>query len=205
MSGLPHDVYADQRARICIAICVAGRCFVRYPNLLIRRWLLFVMVPVTWMAGPAFPVNSVYEAPDAFVSRHFDGTPPKPAMLYPDAALKKEIKSILGHNYRKFRIRYWLQDTRSVWILEEIGKERPITTGFVINSNGIEQAKVLIFRESRGWEVKYDWFSDQFTGATLVSSYKLDRDIDNITGATLSVRAITKLARMALLLHKAVT
>ena len=160
---------------------------------------------VAAVPAPVFSANSVYEAPDAFVSRHFDGAPPKPSVLYPDAGLKQKIKGILGHRYAKFRIRYWLQSDRSVWILEEIGKERPITSGFVINANSIEEVKVLIFRESRGWEVKYDSFADQFTGAELTRSFMLSRDIDNITGATLSVRAVTRLARLALLLHRVVT
>ena len=62
--------------------------------------------------------------------------------------------------------------------------------------------KVLIFRESRGWEVRYPFFTDQFKGATLVTDNNLDRKIDGITGATLSVNALTKLGRIALLLHK---
>ena len=66
----------------------------------------------------------------------------------------------------------------------------------------ILEVKVLIFRESRGWEVKYPFFTDQFKGATLVSDNNLDRKIDGITGATLSVNALTKLGRIALLLHK---
>ncbi len=160
---------------------------------------------IFWVSAPIAPADSIYEVPDAFVSRQFNGSPPNPSMLYPDAALKQKIKDILGHRYGKFRIRYWLKDARSVWILEEIGKERPITSGFVINSNSIEEVKVLIFRESRGWEVKYDSFSNQFTGVQLTRSFDLDHNIDNVTGATLSVRAVTKLARLALLLHQVVT
>ncbi|MCP4949490.1 MAG: FMN-binding protein [Aestuariibacter sp.] len=37
--------------------------------------------------------------------------------------------------------------------------------------------------------------------SVLNSRFKLDRQIDGITGATLSVRAVTRLARMALYLH----
>lgn len=153
----------------------------------------------------AFAAAGVYEAPEAFIGRHFDGAPPKPSVLYPDAELKKQIKSVLGHRYAKFRIRYWRKDARSVWVLEEIGKERPITTGFAVQADTLAEVKVLIFRESRGWEVRYDTFADQFTNAKLTADMRLDRDIDNITGATLSVRAVTKLARLALLFHKVVT
>ena len=62
--------------------------------------------------------------------------------------------------------------------------------------------RVLIYRESRGWEVKYPAFTDQFRGARLTSDGKLDQSIDGISGATLSVHALTRLARLALLLDQ---
>ena len=55
-------------------------------------------------------------------------------------------------------------------------------------------------------EVRYDSFARQFTDTKLLTdTLELDRNIDNISGATLSVRAVTKLARLALLLHNSVT
>ena len=45
-------------------------------------------------------------------------------------------------------------------------------------------------------------FPAQFAGARLTSSQGLDRHIDGISGATLSVRALSRLARLALLLHR---
>ena len=170
------------------------------------KWVFYLCAALLLVQprAPLLAIESIYEAPDAFVSRHFDSEPPEPSMLYPDQTIKDSIKGILGHKYSKFRIRYWLKDNRSVWILEEIGKERPITSGFSIDADRIKEVKVLIFRESRGWEVRYDSFADQFTDAKLTGSLELDRNIDNISGATLSVRAVTKLARLALMLHKSV-
>ncbi|MXX98496.1 MAG: FMN-binding protein [Gammaproteobacteria bacterium] len=172
----------------------------------LSRWTccFFVALLLVVPCSLLFAIESIYEAPDAFVSRHFNGEPPAPSMLYPKQEIKESIKNILGHRYSKFRIRYWLKDNRSVWILQEIGKERFITSGFAVDTNRIREAKVLVFRESRGWEVRYDSFADQFTDAKLTSTLELDRSIDNISGATLSVRAVTKLARLALLLHNSV-
>ncbi len=61
---------------------------------------------------------------------------------------------------------------------------------------------VLVFRESRGWEVRHDFFTDQFKQAGLKDNHQLDKTIDNISGATLSVRAVRKLAQIALLLDQ---
>ena len=148
--------------------------------------------------------GGVYQEPDAFIAEVFADNPPKAEVIWPDTELKAQIKEILGHDYKGLRIRYWKQDKRTAWILDEIGKDKPITTGFVINNGRIERVRVLIFRESRGWEVRHAFFTDQFDNASLYKDTQLDRHIDNISGATLSVRAVTKLARVALLLDKAV-
>ena len=71
----------------------------------------------------------------------------------------------------------------------------------MVNAQGIERLRVLAFRESRGWEVRYPFFTDQFKGVGLTDGHALDKAIDGISGATLSVRALEKLARLALYLH----
>ena len=68
-------------------------------------------------------------------------------------------------------------------------------------NNKIEDCKVLICRESRGWEIRNEFFTRQFSGAFLKTNSRLNQSIDNITGATMSVNAMKKLSRMALFLH----
>lgn len=143
---------------------------------------------------------TVYQEPAAFIEEAFSGKPPASRMLWLDAAAQAEIGKILGHRYPAMRLRYWSEGPRSVWVLEEIGKEEPITVGVIVNRNRIELVKVLEFRESRGDEVRHPFFTRQFEGAGLRDSRQLDRSIDGISGATLSVRALTKLARLALYL-----
>jgi len=144
--------------------------------------------------------RGTYQEPEAFLEEVFDGTVPEPAVVWLTGARKQAIESILGHPYSSLRVRYWLADARSAWILEEIGKDQPITVGMVINNGQIERVKVLVFRESRGWEIRHPFFTDQFRQADLDADLQLDRQIDGISGATLSVRAVKKIARMALFL-----
>ena len=171
------------------------RSMLRFFSLIV---LLIVLMPV-------YP-ESVYQDPQTFIEEAFENVPPKADKLWLTEDLKANVKDILGHDMGVLRLRYWIKEGRSAWILEEIGKERPITTGFVVEDNQIKKVKILIFRESRGWEVRYPFFTDQFTGASLQGeSLELDRPIDGISGATLSVSAVTRLARLALLLHHHVT
>ena len=159
--------------------------------------LFLVFSPVTAAGG-------VYQQPDDFINEVFDNNPPKAEVLWLNKDLKKQIEEILDHKYKGLRVRYWRQQKKSAWILNEIGKEKLITTGIVINNAQIEQVKVLVFRESRGWEVRHDFFTDQFKSVALKDNQQLDKTIDNISGATLSVRAVRKLAQIALLLDQQV-
>lgn len=147
---------------------------------------------------------AVYQEPAEFVNESFHGKPPAPKALWLTAELKQQMGEILGHAPAGMRVRYWHDADRTTWVLEEIGKELPITTGIVINHETIERVRVLIFRESRGWEVRHDFFTDQFRGASMNGNGPLDRNIDGISGATLSVRAVEKLARVALLLDRTI-
>lgn len=142
----------------------------------------------------------VFLAPEKFLSESFGGNVPKPSVLWISGEIRDAMEKILGHSAGALRVRYWAQSDRTAWILEEIGKTEPITTGIVVDNGAIARVNVLIYRESRGWEVRYPFFTDQFKGATLTGMHELDRRIDGISGATLSVRALTRLARVALLL-----
>ena len=72
----------------------------------------------------------------------------------------------------------------------EIGKSFPITFMVVLNVDGsVRDVEILVYREPRGWEVRYPSFMDQFTGKNADTDYRI---INSITGATLSVRAMVK-------------
>jgi hypothetical protein len=158
--------------------------------------ILFLLLAYTSAAA-----DDIYQSNEDFLAEVFGGTPPQPGMVWLRDDVRTTSTAIMGHPYPGLRIRYWEQDGRSAWILEEIGKEKPITVGLVVSDKGLERVKVLAFRESRGWEVRYPFFTNQFAGIKLTAERQLDHDIDGISGATLSVRALEKLARLALYLH----
>jgi hypothetical protein len=163
-----------------------------------QRWLrlaaLSTAITTTVMA------EDVYQAPDEFVAESFDGATPSPSVLWLTKPVRAQIKEILGHDYSGMRVRYWAQDGRTAWILDEIGKYEPITTGIVVADGHIERLKVLVYRETHGWEVKHPFFSDRFRGAGADEKHDLDQPIDNIAGATLSVNALKRLGALALYL-----
>ena len=145
--------------------------------------------------------DQVYLAPEAFLAEAF-GTAPPPTMLWITAEIQPDIEKILGHPPPRLRQRYWKDGAKTAWILEEIGKEEFITAGFIVANDRIEKARVLIYRESRGMEVRYPAFLKQFDGVQLQEKQRLSKRIDGIAGATLSVWAMERMARTALYFHR---
>lgn len=140
----------------------------------------------------------------AFLTKAFGESVPARQTLWLRGQLKKDVISLLGHSYGKIRLFYWRQGTTTSWILEQIGKEKPITAGFVVDQQRIIQAHVLEFRESRGWEIKRPAFTQQFEFTELTDNNRLSKHIDGITGATLSVNAMNRMAKLALRLDQEV-
>ena len=145
--------------------------------------------------------DTVYETELEFLSRAFTVSPPEPNLLWLSGDRKSAVRQLLGHDYSALRLRYWCQAGRSAWVLDEIGKELPITVGIIVESNYIKNLRVMTYRENRGGEVATPAFTDQFINAELEENNRLKVRIDGISGATLSVRSLTRLAAMALYLH----
>jgi len=167
---------------------------------MIRRYVIVILVMTLSLPALVFSA-SVYETEAEFLSRAFNDSPPEPGILWLSGDRRATVRQILGHDYPALRVRYWCQGERSAWVLDEIGKELPITVGIIIEHTYISNLQVLTYRENRGGEVATPAFTDQFNDAELDINHKLDVTIDSITGATLSVQALTRLATMALFLN----
>ncbi len=159
---------------------------------------VFIVISLILSSVTVF-ARGVYQTDQDFLTETFNQVVPKSKVVWVKGELAKSITKILGHKYSGLRIRYWRNERQSVWVLEEIGKEKPITFGVVIVDEQIEKIKVLAFRESRGGEIRHPAFTQQFRQARL-NKFKLDRHIDGVSGATLSVRAMTDVAILALYL-----
>lgn len=154
------------------------------------------------LAAMAPAQEDVYQKPSAFIAEVFSGKVPKAGVLTLSTRQQDEIKRLIGRRYEASRVRYWSDGAKTAWILEEIGKTKPITVGYVTSKGKILSVKVLIYRESHGWEVRQEFFTRQFREASLEGDGKLTKRVDNIAGATLSTRALTRLAKLALYLDQ---
>lgn len=106
------------------------------------------------------------------------------------------IGKILGEEYRERRVTYYLgmdkegQPIGAMVIGNEIGRSYPITFMVVINPDGmVKDVEVMVYREPHGWEVRFESFLSQFFGRNADNRFD---NIHGITGATLSVRSMTR-------------
>jgi hypothetical protein len=73
-----------------------------------------------------------------------------------------------------------------------IGKHKPMTYMVGVDARGrISNVELLVFREARGSEVRTKRFNVQYEGKTVLDPVRINKDILNISGATMSVRSMT--------------
>jgi Na+-translocating ferredoxin:NAD+ oxidoreductase RnfG subunit len=113
---------------------------------------------------------------------------------------KTAIEALTMELFEENRITYYvgMKDKKPMGYMvvdHMIGKSFPITFMVVLNVDGtVREVEIMTYREPRGWEVRNKSFLSQFLGMNAESDF---RGIHSITGATLSVRAITRGVRKA--------
>jgi len=110
------------------------------------------------------------------------------------AAIQKILGDQIEYNERRATHYFGLNDAGqpvgAMVIGNEIGRSYPITFMVVINTDGtVKDVEVMVYREPHGWEVRFESFMSQFFGRGASDPFD---NINNITGATLSVRSMTK-------------
>ncbi|HET8699478.1 MAG TPA: FMN-binding protein [Gemmatimonadales bacterium] len=84
-------------------------------------------------------------------------------------------------------------------VREVKGKDQPIT--FLVATDTADRLKdidILVYREPYGGEVAYEAWRRQFRGKAASDPLQVGRDIRSISGATISVNAVTLGVRRAL-------
>ena len=82
-----------------------------------------------------------------------------------------------------------------------IGKHKPMTYMVGVDNTGhVLNVELLVFRESRGSEVRTKRFNVQYEGKTVLDPVRINKDIINISGATMSVRSMSAGIKRALVL-----
>jgi len=92
------------------------------------------------------------------------------------------------------------------WLLVDqvVGKSELITYAVALDAKGaVTSVEILDYRESHGGEIRLAGWRKQFVGKTAADPVHLNRDIRNISGATLSCRHVTEGVQRLLKLYQA--
>lgn len=139
------------------------------------------------------PDEQVFMTPEQALARAFPGRTAAKA----DVGLSKEqrarVEKRLGWKLKDPAIAVYAAGPGDGYAVfaEEIGKHEPITFMVKVSADlRVEWVEVLVYREAHGSEVRRPGFLRQFAGKRSGERLRPGREVENITGATLSVRAV---------------
>lgn len=174
--------------------------------------ILFILCITSFMATEAESKGKV---------RHYATEVETLEGLFPDSTYKKviiettqeiqeEITQLMGKNFydknlHVYRVTKEDDILAYSFIMNEVGKTKEITFMVSISPEAsVFAVNILIFRESQGYEIKNKRWLKQFFSKTKSDRLRVKRGIDNISGATLSARAVTKGVKKALFIYDAI-
>jgi Na+-translocating ferredoxin:NAD+ oxidoreductase RnfG subunit len=120
----------------------------------------------------------------------------------------REIEKLSGVKVRLRQQAVWevTEDGKhgGYFIVDEVfGKHEFITYAVALDGGGrVRQIEVLDYRETHGYQVRNPAWRAQFVGKSSADRLKLDVDIQNISGATLSCRHVTEGVRRLLAMYE---
>lgn len=110
---------------------------------------------------------------------------------------KAVIESRIGWNFPEESFEVYIGETGThidgyALVQNTIGKHKPMTYMVGVDAQGlVSNVELLVFREARGSEVRTKRFNVQYEGKSVLDPVRINKDIINISGATMSVRSMT--------------
>ncbi|WP_295009189.1 FMN-binding protein [uncultured Dechloromonas sp.] len=159
------------------------------------RWSLFAVAPAL-VAGPAlapqFAYATTYLTVEQAQQAIFPGAKLQRMIVVLGEGQKKAIEERSGLRVRVAELEVWKAADGSLFLVDEVlGKHELITYAVGISAAGVlRQVEILDYREKQGGEIRSPEWRAQFVGKTAAAPLKLDQDIRNISGATLSCRHV---------------
>lgn len=120
-------------------------------------------------------------------------------------SVKSQIQNTVKQSFFRDNVYYWqikANDNLYFAVMDNvIGKSMPITFLTIFDFKGkVLNSSIIKYREGYGGEVSGKAWLSQFNGMTNDSLYNYPRHISGISGATISVKSVTKgISKLSLL------
>jgi len=153
----------------------------------------FAVLGLAMMSAPIIAHAKIYVSIEQVQNIFFpkQSLTKSPIVITEDLQEKMRVASSIRHPFQGNRI--W-KTANGGWLIvdEVVGKHEMITYAVGIAPNGsILGIEILEYVESYGYEVAEAQWRTQFVGKSAKDPIKLNQDIQNIGGATLSCKHIT--------------
>jgi Na+-translocating ferredoxin:NAD+ oxidoreductase RnfG subunit len=166
-------------------------------------WLL----PVAAIVSPAYAVDYfTAEQAQKVIFPSAQSFEARPAKLTSDQ--QDKIKSLSGVRQRWDTQQIWraVKDGKTAgWFIVDdvIGKHEFITYGVGLSPDGhVTGVEIMSYRETHGGGVRNEIWRQHLVGKTLTDPFKLDVDVPNISGGTLSSRNVLDGVKRLLVMQK---
>lgn len=139
------------------------------------------------------------------------------ALMFPGAVLQPAFRTLTNDDVAAIKtasgvsplgreLKAWRASTGGWLIVDRVvGKHEFITFAVALDPTGaVRSVEIMDYRESYGDEIRNPKWRAQFTGKRKGAALKLDQDIKNISGATLSCRHVADGVKRLLATHAAV-
>lgn len=153
----------------------------------------FILLTVPALIAPAAVYAKVYLSVEQAQALMFPQTSLTPDFRTLTEDQAKQIKRDSRVNVLNRELKAWRVDGGGWFIIDQVlGKHEFITYAVGLDAQGaVKQIEILEYRESYGDQIRNPQWRAQFYGKQHGATLKLDDDIKNISGATLSCRHIT--------------
>jgi Na+-translocating ferredoxin:NAD+ oxidoreductase RnfG subunit len=168
------------------------------------KWQPFAVGVLTATTAPMVVHASVFLTVQQAQQQMFGQAAMQQVMLSLKEDQQKILKKASGI-YHPFTANQVYKVAGGGWFVVDqvLGKHEMITYAVGLHADGsVKQIEILEYRETYGGEVRNPNWRSQFIGKTAADPLKLNQDIKNISGATLSSRHLTDGVKRILALHQ---
>jgi Na+-translocating ferredoxin:NAD+ oxidoreductase RnfG subunit len=125
-------------------------------------------------------------------------------ILFPDIKLEptwinltpqeiKAVEKLSGKKWMASKVRIWRGPNHEMVVIDRVlGKHEYITYAVAITSDAkVKGIEIMEYKETYGYQIREAKWRGNFVGKGINNPLKLDKDVPNISGATLSCAHVT--------------
>jgi len=159
------------------------------------KWTPTCVVPLAALGATLAPMAAhakIYVSVEEAQRQIFGATALTPYPVALTQAQQDALKDASSVSLPFYGNRIWKAADGAWFIVDEVvGKHEMITYAVALNADGtVRRVEILEYRESYGYEVAEAKWLGQFVGKGQDAALKLGKDVENISGATLSSKHV---------------